>query len=393
MAREKASQVLRDAVALLPEEADTDDADTEPIAVNATELTAAPAVPPQVTQDEMDRKPLASTMGPPEHHHVTQHISSTSSFPPASPVAYASRKRQRPEYHTSDYAPNPYGHEPYPRYEGYMQETSSRRGRYDLPEPRYRYTDFREHDASYGRVQGYPYQHYYHTAPPLHYPSLRSSSTSSLDTPTRHHEYAQPIHQRPHSHPGYPRNTQHSSHQDAYLPQPPVAPGMYSPPRDLSARGDQQQTSQPLQQEQQRLYQQQQYGSPGQYHPHHQPPPSRTIGSSPIRRRPQAGDMFRQSSAASARSLFGDDVAANEFDLFNEELLASDNEHSPRQGYPHMHRSTSNDAHLSPTRYWSHGQHPPHLPESMESTPRQRNEQQPQIPPRVNSPRSPPTEE
>ncbi|KAL7566056.1 hypothetical protein ACA910_009843 [Epithemia clementina (nom. ined.)] len=290
IAREKASQVLRDAVALLPEEAggvrrhvdDDDEDDVEPIAVRPTAGAAATAtttMPTQVTQDEMDRKPSAAAgiggrmmmMGPPDDHHrrMPSSISATSSFPPASPVESYSRKRQRYYYQQyPEYVPqHPYHgyHErypppppppPLPHGEGYVPDSPARRRRYDYTtHPRYHpdYRDTSSPPPDYSpppradHMMGYPPHPHYHTAPPpshYHAPHVRGTTTSLDSSPigssrARHHEssYPTPVVRRPHSLPGYLPSTQpHPSHRqhNEFLPPPPppTAGGRmpYSPP-------------------------------------------------------------------------------------------------------------------------------------------------------------------
>eukprot|EP00523_Entomoneis_sp_CCMP467_P010803 CAMPEP_0168725362 /NCGR_PEP_ID=MMETSP0724-20121128/4113_1 /TAXON_ID=265536 /ORGANISM="Amphiprora sp., Strain CCMP467" /LENGTH=448 /DNA_ID=CAMNT_0008772141 /DNA_START=139 /DNA_END=1485 /DNA_ORIENTATION=- len=331
IAREKASQVLRDAVALLPEEQEAQGKDdpNEPLpaseVVGGTRpLTAA------VTHDELDRKPSAAA-------RTAQHFQGSASdafIPPASPIN-DSRKRPRHHYsypprHRSYTHSQPYPTHPpaqYPHYGGYggahryyheTQQSAASYARY----PEQQYSSSLEYGHASSAMESSP-SHYYQPGPDSGYQHhVRRASSGEMSPPPPRPEYTAP-HSQPLRHPGAPHHTSAN-----YYPQAP-APGMYSSPdrqypRSLRMESYGQDVSSP-------------------YHDSLRPPPvgysppysgtspHRGAHSSPMVRRPHPlSDAFRQDSLAtqqSARSFVVEGI--NEFDLIQGDLLESDHENSP----------------------------------------------------------------
>ena len=218
VAREKASQVLRDAVALLPEEKEQDP--TEPLPIDSVETkpypSAVASVPVSVDESERAQSAYSQRQTPILAHHSTE-------LPVPTPVT-SYRKRRRHYY----------------GYEGYQPD--------DVQSPIHSPTR-RRYDA---------YHHHHHSYPPYH-----TQSTRRRPPPPPHYY-------DPYGHPG--------AHIEPTLPLS----------HSELARQHQHQTN----------------------------------------RRPAAVSAgARQASTASAQSLLGQlESGMNEFDLFNGELIESDNE-------------------------------------------------------------------
>lgn len=333
VAREKASQVLRDAVALLSDEnpGGENQVDDEPIPVGFTTEISLSA---SVTHDEMDRKPPAVMMGP---HQQAGSDDIPSSFPPSSPMNNA-RKRRRHSYYTSEhlaYSNHPYQHGPpphlaHPQYRDFAPHRQSSR-RYT--EPFHSYQEQLAGDPTLSptrrRIERIPYHYYQYGTPAFQHPIINQSGSGDMNPPApRPDYYSRP--QRYHEQ----LSSNVASAVDFFPPAP--APTMQSPrpylnhgvgpePNWSSAPVFQHRTAAP----------QHTYGSVLDTATSHHNEYSQWSSPS-IPRASAPSGIYRQNASTiqqSPGSLLGDmNEGINEFDLFHGELIDSDLESSPR--YP-----------------------------------------------------------
>uniref|UniRef100_A0A7S3DZ12 DUF6824 domain-containing protein n=1 Tax=Entomoneis paludosa TaxID=265537 RepID=A0A7S3DZ12_9STRA len=356
IAREKASQVLRDAVALLPEEQGGEivTEDIEPLPASDVDVTAQ-SLTASVTHDEMDRKH--------SERRITPSISTTPSFPPASPIE-DSRKRPRHYYYPPQYPhgyashpPQHHQHPPYPPHHRYEPNPPPHRG-FDMPppDPYPRYPQHHPDDPNYSVDRSgeryHPY--HYHAGPPL-----PRSSSSDMNPPPPRPDYAAPIPQQQHSY-RKPEQQHQTPADGAFFPPAPAHSPSRPPPRTLRADPA---SSSPLGSQLPHPggpYQQPYHDSPARYTPSSYYPHSQRyhpLQSSPgVMRRPRPlSETFRQDSSAtqqSSRSMYAESsVGTNDFDLFQGDLLDSDHEHSPRRQRPYRDYQQSR----TPPRDPSHG--------------------------------------